>query len=336
MEEKTMSDHLDAPGMKSPHMDARLDITDIFAFQQPGDQDRSVLVLNVNPLAPTLGDSFAPEAIYELLIDTDGDAVADIAYQVTFSPVLGGEQRATVRRAVGAQARETGNTGELLFAETPVALGDTARVAAADGHRFFAGLRSDPFFFDLDGFLGGFAFTGKDTFSDKNVSSIVLELPNAALGSAARIGYWCRVLLPDAGSYRQIDRMGRPLVNILFTKGEEKNTFNHTQPDQDRTLFLETFAAALRGFGHDSASARAAAHALLPDILAYDYSSAAGYPNGRQLGDDIIDVQLTLATNGRVTGDKVGPHTDLLPFFPYLGVPHPVAVPVDQPQAAMV
>jgi hypothetical protein len=27
-------------------------------------------------------------------------------------------------------------------------------------------------------------------------------------------------------------------------------------------------------------------------------------------------------TNGKVTGDKVGPHGDLLDDFPYLGPPH--------------
>ena len=322
-----MSDHLDAPGMKSPHMDARLDITDIFAFPQPGDPSRSVLMLNVNPLVPTMGDSFAPEAIYELLIDTDGDARADIAYRVTFSPVAGGEQRATVRCATGAQARAIGDTGEVLFADPPGSLGDATRVATAGVYRFFAGLRSDPFFFDLDGLHNDFAFTGHDTFIDKNVSSIVLELPNAAFGEGARVGYWCRVLLPQAGLYHQIDRMGHPLMNVLFTKDEDKNAFNHAQPEEDRALFLGAFAAALQGFGHDAPSARAVADGLLPDILPYDYSSAAGYPNGRGLADDIIDIQLTLATNGRVTGDGVGPHTDLLPSFPYLGVPHPVQTP---------
>lgn len=331
-----MSDHLDAPGMKSPRMDARLDITDIFAFQQPDDRDRSVFVLNVNPLAPTLGDSFAPAALYELLIDTDGDARADIAYRVAFSPVTGGTQRATVRRATGTRARSSGEAGDLLFADAWVSLGEEAHVAAAGDYRFFAGLRSDPFFFDLDGLHNDFVFTGHDTFVDKNVSSIVLELPNAALGEGARVGYWCRVLLPEAGSYHQIDRMGRPLMNVLFTKGEEKNSFNHSEPDRDRELFLETFTTALQGFGHDAASARGAADDLLPDILPYDSSNAAGYPNGRGLTDDIIDIQLTLATNGRVTGDKVGPHTDLLTSFPYLGAPHQMAVPTATEQTKTV
>ena len=49
-------------------MDARVDITYVFAFKSPADPTRSVLAMNVNPLAPTLADSFAPEALYELLI----------------------------------------------------------------------------------------------------------------------------------------------------------------------------------------------------------------------------------------------------------------------------
>jgi hypothetical protein len=38
--------------------------------------------------------------------------------------------------------------------------------------------------------------------------------------------------------------------------------------------------------------------------------------------DDVVDVFLAMYTNGRVTGDKVGPHSDLPGEFPYLGPPH--------------
>src|SRR5438128_631330 len=67
----TMADHLDAPGLMSPNMDARIDVTDIYAFQAPDDPTRAVLILNVNPLAPTLATAFSPDAIYELKIDTN-------------------------------------------------------------------------------------------------------------------------------------------------------------------------------------------------------------------------------------------------------------------------
>ena len=38
--------------------------------------------------------------------------------------------------------------------------------------------------------------------------------------------------------------------------------------------------------------------------------------------DDVIDVLLTMYTNGRGTADKVGLRGDLLDEFPYLGSPY--------------
>jgi hypothetical protein len=40
------------------------------------------------------------------------------------------------------------------------------------------------------------------------------------------------------------------------------------------------------------------------------------------LSDDVSDYFLAILSNGKVTGDKVGPHADLLAEFPYLGPPH--------------
>jgi hypothetical protein len=193
-------------------------------------------------------------------------------------------------------------------------------------YRFFAGIRSDPFFFDLEGMKNSMQFTtGAGTFLDKNVFSIILEVPNSALGSNPKVGIWYRVLIPkDRNPFFQIDRMGRPFVNIAFTKQEDKNTFNRIEPTEDRKLFIKKFSGLLESFGHSSESAQKTALTLLPDILDYDYSSTKGYPNGRKLTDDIIDIQLAVLTNGRVTTDKVGPHQDLLTTFPYLGSPHPI------------
>ena len=66
-----------------------------------------------------------------------------------------------------------------------------------------------------------------------------------------------------------------------------------------------------------------AARTLLPDVLFYDPSRPASFPsNGRTLTDDAGDAFVAVFTNGKVTQDKVGPHGDLLPEFPYLGPPH--------------
>jgi hypothetical protein len=124
---------------------------------------------------------------------------------------------------------------------------------------------------------------------------------------------------------QQIDRMGRPAINTVFNHGDDKNTFNTIQPTQDRALFLDKFVAVLQSFGHSATDATALANILLPDILTYDYSSSAGFLNGRKLTDDVIDIELNLVSNGAVTTDKVGPHSDYLADFPYLGNPHPAA-----------
>src|SRR5262245_41393432 len=205
-----MADHLDAPGLKSPTMDAKIDITDIYAFQKPGNANKSILVLNVNPLAPTLADRFEHTAVYELLVDTNGDARADIAFKIEFSEYHDGHQTARVRRATGQDARALSHGGPQVITDAPVSFGSTAQVTTVGEYKFFAGIRSDPFFFDLLGFLNDFKFTGDDFFIDKNVFGIVLEMPNSALGANPKIGIWARVLKDVHSELVQADRMGRP------------------------------------------------------------------------------------------------------------------------------
>src|ERR1051326_32571 len=93
-----MADHLDAPGLTSPAMDARVDITDLYAFQKPGDPHRTILILNVNPLAPTHADEVRHDAVYEMLIDTNADAKPELAFRCRFSRKVDGKQFARVSR----------------------------------------------------------------------------------------------------------------------------------------------------------------------------------------------------------------------------------------------
>ena len=60
----------------------------------------------------------------------------------------------------------------------------------------------------------------------------------------------------------------------------------------------------------------------LPIILPYDYTSATGYPNGRQFTDDVTDMLASLISQGKVNSDGLGLHTDYLDDFPCLGPPH--------------
>jgi uncharacterized protein DUF4331 len=334
-----MADHLDAPGLTSPASDARVDITDHYAFQKPGDPGRTILILNVNPLAPTHANEFRSGAVYETLVDTDGDAKPNLAFRYRFSPKENGHQFASVSRVELERELEDGHLErehdeDVLVHNARVSFGSDAIVShGRDGVQFFAGLRSDPFFFDLVGFLNGFHFTGSDFFIDKNVFGIALDIPSQFLGQQPNVGIWTRTLVPmtfQPDHLTQVDQMGRPAINTVFNHGNDKNTFNMTPPAAQpttRTLsgqtFLAQFQSELEALGGYSASdALAIAKILLPDVLTFDYASSAGFLNGRRLQDDVIDIELNLVTNGGVTGDGVGPHTDYLADFPYLGNPH--------------
>src|SRR5438552_6650414 len=213
-----MSHHYSGPDFSFPNGDPRLDLCELFAFPKPGDASKSIVIMDVHPSAgvnppgPTTTEAFAPEAIYEIKIDTNGDARADIAYRIRFSPSADGNGTltATVRRVMGADAAGTGDGGEVVIEGAPVSLGREPVVTEAGDYRFFAGWRSDPFFFDAGGALNNFQFTGDDFFADKNVCSIVLELPNAALGNKA-VGLWARTLVRAdgaGGGWAQADRVG--------------------------------------------------------------------------------------------------------------------------------
>jgi hypothetical protein len=299
----------------------------LFFFPAPGNGQRSVFAIDVhpslglNPPGPTTTEPFDPEAIYELKIDTDGDRVADVAFRVRFSG-SNGAQRATLRRVEGAEAAGIGEGGEIVVADAPVSMGSEAQLTDSGDYRFFAGWRSDPFFFDAEGALNEFQFTGDDFFDDKDVCSIVFELPNDALGAGT---VWHRTLVPaaDATGWVQADRGARASQSVFFCPGDEKAAYLGGDPATD-ARFLDSFAHTLeQAGGYAPEDARRVAETLLPDVLPYDPTQPVSYPqNGRALTDDVGDYFVSLFTNGKVTGDKVGPHTDLLGDFPYLGPPH--------------
>jgi hypothetical protein len=325
-----MSHHYSGPNIGFPRGDARLDLTDLYAFPKPGDPGKSILIVDfhpsasVNPPGPTPAEAFAPEALYELKIDTDGDAVADIAYRASFSPAQGGGQTATLRRVEGAQAAGTGDSGQIIADGVPVSLGREAKITQAGGHPFFVGWRSDPFFFDVRGTVNNFQFTGEDFFADKDICSIALELPNSIFGRKG-VGLWARTLVRangTGGEWIQADRGARP-SQTPFLAGEQNDAYRAGEPADD-ARFVPVFAHALEHTGgYAPKEARRVAETLLPDLLRYDPSRPASFPdNGRALVDDVSDYFLAVLTNGKVTRDNVGTHKDFLTEFPYLGPPH--------------
>ena len=312
-----MSDHFDTE-------DSRTHITDLYVYPAPGRDDRSVLVLDFNPEPSTVEVSFDPAASYELKIDTDGDLEADIAFHVLFTPTSGTEATATLYRATGEDARGTGAVGEVVIADAAMSSGEYAPIAESRGYRFFSGIRSDPHFKDIHGFRNDFQFTGHDPVAERNVIGIVLEAPNTDLGSGGPIRIWGRTTAPVDGKVVTVDQAGRPGTNNAFNGPEQDILeFDAAPPSEQLTRFRDRFLAFLRSLGYSDAEANDLLPDYLPDVLSYDPSQPPGFPNGRRLTDDTADLLASLLTRGRVTTDLVGPHTDLLDEFPYLGAPHP-------------
>lgn len=319
-----MSHHLSGPNLKSPADDARLDLTDLFAFTT-STGDRCILIMNANPDFGGQADAFHPDAVYRINIDNDGDSQADIAFSFVFSKPAGGVQTVTVYRAIGGQARAHDATGEIIFANVPVSFGAEPQIVESGDYRFFVGLRSDPFFADLDGIVKDFQWTGVDTMANMNIFGIALEVPNADLGANPKIGVWARVSVRRDGKLVSIDRGAHPSLTAYFNESNDaKNEYNRGEPANDWEKYVAPWTAVLEHTGHYSVEdAEKVLRIVLPDILRYDRSKPAVYPNGRTLTDDVTSARLSMVSNGKITSDHIPPHTDLLATFPYLGHPHP-------------
>ena len=344
------ADHLDAPGLTPPGGDLRLDLTDIYAFRAAG--GRTALVLNVNGLtkagqratfASGVPSVAATQRVsYNFRVDNNGDAVQDVVLRVTFGkPNRQGVQKLQVRR-----------NGRVILNGKTSAFGRVV-VNRARGIRAFAGMRDDPFFFDLQGFLNilssepGKSFLGctsarPDAFAGTNVSSIVLELNRSLLtrGRSSNIGVWATT---NRGS-EQVDRMGRPAIATVFIPnnpfepaGSEpslKNAFNQAAPSGDRAQFRSEVVDTLSVLytlndragddkSDDAAKISQLADVVLPDILTFDTNNSQGFLNGRRPADDVIDAELGLVTEGAATTDCVNANDKAFPAgFPYLAGPH--------------
>ena len=357
------ADHLDAPALgsltnsngdiapSSPNGDR--DINDVYVFEG-SNSSRTVLAMTTNPAINLFGGEFGTNVRYVINVDRNGNNLVDLAYVFTFGAADGDNgQPYTVTRYTGYNATSF-KTGLKLGSGWT---GGSGIGTAKDGAKIFAGVRSDPFFFDLLGFVGTVFGTGTDNLSvidgnasdffvGLNTNAVVIEVPDDALGGT-NIGVWGSTWYWSDGSWNKADQMGRPAINTVFnTKlvdanaGQTKNRFNTTNPDKQPTayggLFRNNVIVTLTNindvlgtddaFGctdYDAATAGAIADILLPDVITYDTSTpAAGPLNGRALADDVIDAELGLTTNGCVTTDGVAAHEDYLTTFPYLGVPH--------------
>lgn len=382
------SDHDDGEN----DMKARaLNLTDLYVFrekdQNPKATDDSLIfVMDTNPRSvPRQQYAFSTNARYEFKITrtADKDAMAtgkvDNLIRFEFSkPNARGVQELTITGIRdGAQRTVKTTTAGNAIQTTPIGadpvLNQVAIDTAGGGISVFAGLREDPFFFDVEQFfrvraglagLGpkvGFRKPGLDFTDGYNVNSIVVRVPMGWLKStsnATTFDVWETISVPTPnkpGEYTQIERLARPAVNEgLVLTNDYLNTLNAVDPAFEAAVLkgdkaageaaapiIKEVSAVLGALGNDEKRTAALLGAFLPDVMRIDTTGPSGYANalnklgspirGRMIKDDVIDITLSVLSNGAVTTDNVsydGPnqggskHSPLLEDFPYLATPN--------------
>lgn len=197
---------------------------------------------------------------------------------------------------------------------------------------------------------------GRDVFAGYNIHSIALEIPAHLLrGSADNVIGVNAVTLRQrtsvrqndgtvvtSGDYVQVDRGAVPAVNTVLIPFPRKNEFNASTPQDDANLkFADSIIATLNALGTSQSNIVILANVAVfkGDYLRLNLGTPnmsqgfgerittpnyTGFPNGRRLGDDVVDTLVYFVTNQAITmGDNVNsnevPLTDTFPFF---GRPH--------------
>jgi hypothetical protein len=338
-----MSHHFDTPTARE---DPRINLCDFYLFD--GSEDSTVFAMTVNPDAGlSAPDTFRDEGLYAFRFDLDGDAREEVAFKVTFGAPshAGGNEHQHVQsfqlRRATAAAASGGTEGEII------ASGNTGEIVEAEnGVNIFAGLAPDSFAGDaaaLTAFRDAFfkehrfhpaAFHNRQNFfARRNISAIVVELPNKLIGRGL-VHAWATVSLHGHAPEVQVSRWGLPLItNIFMPDMEMREAYNRAAPAQDVERFagqicdvIEKLTALAASAEDPAAYASTLIKRLCPTMLPYRLGTKAVFEasefNGRALGDDAMDVILSLATNTPLA-DGVAPDRQRIQnSFPYFGRPY--------------
>ena len=217
-----MSNHFTGLSLGPPLGDQKLDLCDLYAFQSPTDPSRTVIILNANPTA----DALHPDAIYQLNIDNDGDLLTDVALSYVFSKPQNGKQTFNVFLAKGAESRSAEAIGKKIVADAEVSFGPKPNLVKAGDYTFFAGSRSDAFFFCV--LSEGGRPPAVDAREARNSAgrcrrrATAHGAPNAR--SSPSIGSTGRVFTDDVIDYRLAFRRSQTLPDADVTQRSSRNS----------------------------------------------------------------------------------------------------------------
>ncbi|MEU6810750.1 DUF4331 domain-containing protein [Streptomyces sp. NPDC046831] len=193
---------------------------------------------------------------------------------------------------------------------------------------------------------GNLSEVGRDTLAGYNVNTIALQVPNDLIRESEHqpvVGIWSTTQRRNArGGWTQVSRLGNPLVNEVVNPQKDKDKFNASTPYDDaqflknvtqpelpkliegiykikapaepRNDLVDVFLKGVEGLNQPphvrpaeelrlNTSVKPNPHPKRLGVLDGDN---AGFPNGRRLGDDVIDAALQV-----VEGELVGSKNDL-------------------------
>jgi hypothetical protein len=392
------SSHREAPLISE---DPSADNTDLYAFRSPDKPDTLTIVSNFIPGEdPAAGPNyytFSPTARYDIYVDRNGDGKPDVSYYFRFKRNNGqfflGDtvQPYTVTRVDGhgkATVVATGKTppNNIGPRSTPNYHGLAAGAVTSlkGGGQVFAGQRDDPFFGDIGDIFDLLAIRkgvgnqggGKDFLAGYAVHTIALQIPISQLDTKSHtIGIWSAADRQQAsvkskgkggrGQWKQVSRLGEPLINEVVIPTGLKDHWNATDPSQDKQFakyYTSPILAAVINKLYPTVKAPETNRddlvqvlltgipnvtftgSTLADELRINLSTPVtpankvsrlgvlggdlqGWPNGRRLDDDVIDIAEQavagfLKDNKVPLGDGVNDgDTNTMSTFPYVADP---------------
>jgi hypothetical protein len=354
-----MSHHFDIALARE---DPSLNLCDFYLFD--GAAGKTVMAMTVNPdVGLSAPDTLHREGIYAFRFDANGDAKEEVTFKFRFGEARhadGSEhthiQPFVVRKATGEDAVR-GDGGEILVE------GETGSVATRGDVRGYVGTAPDLFaantgfrafmttFYKEQRYDRDALLRQQNPFARRNVTAIVLELPSWVIGKG-RIHAWATISLFGHAPEVQVSRWGLPMVTHMFlSDAQAKERFNASVPSDDLELFGKEVAEVAEKMTTYAGSAanpaeygKQIAGRLCPDVLPYELGTPAvfevGRFNGRPLGDDAMDVMLTLVANTKIDDGLVPERGRMRKDFPYYGAPYtaeeqagvaPIAPPAKKP-----
>ena len=340
-----MSHHFDT---KLAREDPSLNLCDFYLFDGPS--GKTVMAMTVNPdVGLSAPDTLHPEGLYAFRFDLNGDAREEITFKFRFGEPRHGDgsehthiQPFVVRKATGDDALR-GDAGESQVEGETGSVATTIRIFVRMSGLLQTYLRQMLEFrtfmtaFYKDQRFDGDAFLHQQNpFARRNVTAIVLEVPSELIGKG-KINAWATISLLGHAPKIQNPRWGLPMVTHLFLDNpsdqEVKEQFNASVPSEDLERFAKSiadFAEKMTTYAGSAADpgeyGKLIAARLCPNTLPYELGTSAAFEvasfNGRSLGDDALDVILTLVTNTPLVDGLAPDRGRVRKDFPYYGAPY--------------